>query len=177
MAKTERATRARAGKTTDLDGPAPDCRQISMFATWHVCCFRLHRKADTDMRPRDLFDFPTRRRYAREVRTILAIDDDVLEAARCIADEQGVSVGDVISRLARSGLEPDRTRRRFPTFTVAPGPAVAPPPPGEGPNAHDLPPRDHRCQSRCHQLGSSPSGGAPSSSIFARTVCRSHRRR
>ena len=144
------------------------------------------------MRPRDLLLSP--HRYARGVRAILTIDDDVLEAARCIANDEGMSVGDVISRLARSGLEPDQTRRRFPTFTVAPGsppispemvarafddqgPAVAPPPPGEGPNADDLPPRDHRCQSRCHQLGSSPSGGAPSSSIFARTVCRSHRRR
>ena len=75
------------------------------------------------MRPRD-FGLPTRRRYARDVRTILTIDDDVLEAARCIADDERVSVGDVISRLARSGLEPragDRMRRRYPTFTVAPG--------------------------------------------------------
>ncbi len=71
------------------------------------------------MRPRD-FDLPIRRRYARDVRTILTIDDDVLEAARCIADEEGVSVGDVMSRLARSGLEPDRARRRIPTFTEAP---------------------------------------------------------
>ncbi len=78
------------------------------------------------MRPRDL-DLPTRRRYAREVRTILTIDDDVLEAARCIADEEGVSVGDVMSRLARRGLEPDRTRRRIATFTVAPGsPPITP---------------------------------------------------
>ena len=75
------------------------------------------------MRPPDL-ELPTRRRYARGVRTILAIDDDVLEAARCIADDEGVSVGGVISRLARSGLTPntgDRTRRRFRTFTMAPG--------------------------------------------------------
>ena len=79
------------------------------------------------MRPEDLFDFPRRRRHAREVRTILAIDDDVLEAARCIADEEGVSVGDVISRLARRGLEPrteSRGRGRFPTFAV---PREAPP--------------------------------------------------
>jgi len=65
------------------------------------------------MRPRDL-DLPTRRRYARDVWTILTIDDDVLEAARCIADDQGVSVGDVISRLARSGLEPRQSGGRIP---------------------------------------------------------------
>ena len=57
------------------------------------------------MRPRDL-PLSTRRRYARGVRAILTIDDDVLEAARCIADDEGVSVGDVISCLARRGLEP-----------------------------------------------------------------------
>ena len=75
------------------------------------------------MRPRD-FPLSTRRRYARGVRAILTIDDDVLEAARCIANDEGTSVGDVISRLARSGLEPragDRTLRRVPTFTIAPG--------------------------------------------------------
>ena len=81
------------------------------------------------MRPRDL-DLSPRRRYARDVRTILTIDDDVLEAARCIADDEGVSVGDVISRLARRGFEPragDRPRRRFPTVTVAPGsPLITP---------------------------------------------------
>jgi len=78
------------------------------------------------MRPRDP-DLPTRRRYDREVRAILTIDDDVLEATRCIADEEGVSVGDVMSRLARSGLEPDGTRRRIPTFTVTPGsPPITP---------------------------------------------------
>ncbi len=70
------------------------------------------------MQPRDL-DLPTQRRYARDVWTILTIDDDVLEAARCIADDQGVSVGDVISRLARSGLAPrtdGRQRRRLPAL-------------------------------------------------------------
>ena len=56
------------------------------------------------------------------VRTTLKIDDDVLEAARCIADDEGVSVGEVMSRLARRGLEPrtaSRGRGRFPTFAVA----------------------------------------------------------
>ena len=46
------------------------------------------------------------RRYVRLVRTTLQIDDDVLEAARCIADDEHVSVGEIVSRLARRGLEP-----------------------------------------------------------------------
>jgi len=46
------------------------------------------------------------RRYVRLVRTTLQIDDDVLEAARCIADDEHVSVGEVLSRLARRGLDP-----------------------------------------------------------------------
>ena len=79
-------------------------------------------RTERDMRPPDL-TLPTRRRYARGVRATLTIDDDVLEAASYIADDEGVTVGDVISRLARSGLEPrtrDRQRTRLPAFTVAP---------------------------------------------------------
>ncbi len=67
-------------------------------------------------------DATVTRRYARLVRTTLKIDDDVLEAARCIATDEGVSVGDVMSRLARRGLEPRpeaRARGRFPIFVVA----------------------------------------------------------
>ena len=61
------------------------------------------------------------RSYARMVRTTLRIDDDVLEAARCIADEAGISVGQAMSRLARRGLAPRAESRgggRFPTFAV-----------------------------------------------------------
>lgn len=46
------------------------------------------------------------RRPVLLVRTTLKIDDDVLEAARCIADDERVSVGEIVSRLARRGLEP-----------------------------------------------------------------------
>jgi len=59
-------------------------------------------RTDTDMRPQDL-ELPTRRRYARDVRTILTIDDDLLEAARYIADDGGVSVG----RPVRSSRQSD----------------------------------------------------------------------
>ncbi len=56
----------------------------------------------TTRQPRGAAD----RRYVRLVRTTLQIDDDVLEAARCIADDERVSVGETLSRLARRGLEP-----------------------------------------------------------------------
>jgi hypothetical protein len=48
--------------------------------------------------------------YRRWMRTTLAIADDVLEAAKQIARERGVSVGEVVSDLARQGL-----RRATPT--------------------------------------------------------------
>ena len=56
----------------------------------------------TTRQPRGAAD----RRYVRLVRTTLQIDDDVLEAARCIADDERVSVGEILSRLARRGLDP-----------------------------------------------------------------------
>ena len=69
-------------------------------------------------------------RYARLVRTTLKIDDDVLEAARCIADDESITVGEAMSRLARRGLEPrseSRGRGRFPTFAVPRGaPLITP---------------------------------------------------
>ncbi len=40
------------------------------------------------------------------MRTTLAIDDDVLDAARAIADQTRRSLGDVVSDLARRGLKP-----------------------------------------------------------------------
>lgn len=39
------------------------------------------------------------------MRTTLTIDDDVLRAARQVADSTGESIGRIISRLARSALE------------------------------------------------------------------------
>lgn len=38
------------------------------------------------------------------MRTTLVIDDDVLRAARQLADSSGQSIGRVVSRLARAGL-------------------------------------------------------------------------
>jgi Arc/MetJ family transcription regulator len=48
------------------------------------------------------------------MRTTVTIDDDVLRAARQVADGTGESVGQVLSRLARAALaatEEDRTHR------------------------------------------------------------------
>ena len=64
-------------------------------------------------------DVTSSQSYARMVRTTLKIDDDVLEAARCIAADEGATIGDVMSRLARRGLEPRAESRGWgrPTFT------------------------------------------------------------
>jgi hypothetical protein len=39
------------------------------------------------------------------MRTTLTLDDDVLEAARAVADLRGIAIGEVVSELARRGLE------------------------------------------------------------------------
>ena len=70
-------------------------------------------------------------RHAHLVRTTLTIDDDVLEAARCIAADERVSVGEVLSRLARRGLYP---RPDEPAWNRLPAPILLRPPavPGGG---------------------------------------------
>ena len=59
------------------------------------------------------------------MRTTLTIDDDVLTAARGLADRQQKSLGEVISALARQALKPTNTRRKIrngiPLLTVRPG--------------------------------------------------------
>jgi hypothetical protein len=55
------------------------------------------------------------------MRTTLTIDDDLLMAAKSLAQSRSVSVGTVISELARKGLRaPVRIRRRngFPVIDV-----------------------------------------------------------
>jgi len=58
------------------------------------------------------------------MRTTLAIDDDVLAAARELATTQRKSVGEVISSLARQALRPAEPNRRsrngVPLLRVAP---------------------------------------------------------
>ena len=57
------------------------------------------------------------------MRTTLNIDDEILEAAKSIAGERNLSVGAVLSDLARRGLQPagavGRERRGFPVFEVS----------------------------------------------------------
>ena len=60
------------------------------------------------------------------MRTTLAIDDDVLKAARYLARIEGKAMGKVISDLARRGLSPRReqaTEGGFPVFSVSPNAA------------------------------------------------------
>ena len=56
------------------------------------------------------------------MRTTLQIDEDVLEAAKCLARAEGKTLGEVISRLARKGLAPDPQQSEdagFPVFEVS----------------------------------------------------------
>lgn len=55
------------------------------------------------------------------MRTTLRIEDDILRAAKCLAESEGTTVGKVISELARRGLAPrpqDATEGDFPVFSV-----------------------------------------------------------
>ncbi|MDX1643630.1 MAG: antitoxin [Thermoanaerobaculia bacterium] len=58
------------------------------------------------------------------MRTTLRIDDDVLSAAKILAEQRGVSVGRALSDLARKGLEPSASLRYendLPVFEVREG--------------------------------------------------------
>lgn len=55
------------------------------------------------------------------MRTTLRIEDDVLRAAKSLANAEGKTVGQVISELARKGLAPrpqEAAEDGFPVFTV-----------------------------------------------------------
>ncbi|MEW5848745.1 MAG: CopG family transcriptional regulator [Myxococcota bacterium] len=57
------------------------------------------------------------------MRTTLVIDDDVLAAARALAEQRQESIGKVISDLARQALTPrsaPRTRNGVPLFPLRP---------------------------------------------------------
>jgi hypothetical protein len=57
------------------------------------------------------------------MRTTLAIDDDVLLAARHLADREGKTIGEVVSALARQGLQGSASRK---TVTVRNGVPLLP---------------------------------------------------
>jgi hypothetical protein len=63
-------------------------------------------------------------RGATTMRTTLSIDDDVLLAAKAIAGQQGRSLGEVVSELARRSLKrpaPQAERNGIPLLTSRPG--------------------------------------------------------
>ncbi len=55
------------------------------------------------------------------MRTTLQLDDDVLDAARAIAEAEGLTIGEAVSTLARRGLAPRALAfaAGFPTFRVS----------------------------------------------------------
>ncbi|MGB9633934.1 MAG: CopG family transcriptional regulator [Chloroflexaceae bacterium] len=64
------------------------------------------------------------------MRTTLDIEDDVLQAARELARQRGVSVGRVISDLVRQALTPPapgQIRNGVPLFPIQPGAQVVTP--------------------------------------------------
>ena len=63
-------------------------------------------------------------RYARSVRTTLEIDDDLIQVAKQLGQQRGLTMGQVISELAREALEPksrSRVRNGVPLFAPRPG--------------------------------------------------------
>jgi hypothetical protein len=58
------------------------------------------------------------------MRTTLNLPDDVLRAARSLADAKGVSLGDALAELVRAGLKPRvhvNTKNAFPCFVAKDG--------------------------------------------------------
>lgn len=68
-----------------------------------------------------MFDIKHQLRNSRLMRTTLVLDDDVLDSARALAERRGVSIGTVVSELARKGLsapEPGARRNGILLFPV-----------------------------------------------------------
>lgn len=82
--------------------------------------------AHTDIMMRAHLDIKSEVWKTVSMRTTLSIDDDLLAAAKSLAQARSVSVGRVLSDLARRGLNtPAKTTRRaesgFPVFQVGGG--------------------------------------------------------
>ena len=63
-------------------------------------------------------------RYNQGVRTTLEIDDDLVQVAKQLARKRGLTMGQVISELARAALEPktrSTVRNGVPLFAPKPG--------------------------------------------------------
>ena len=58
------------------------------------------------------------------MRTTVNLPEDVLLAARSLADVKGISLGDALADLARAGLRPNiriNTKKAFPSFELKEG--------------------------------------------------------
>lgn len=62
------------------------------------------------------------------MRVTLRIDDDMLDAARTIANSEGITIGAAMSQLMRRGLQSEAAPQvDFPVFAVAKGAPVITP--------------------------------------------------
>ncbi len=62
--------------------------------------------------------------YVRVVRTTLELDDDLANVAKQLASQRDMTMGQVVSELVRTALEPKaapRMRNGVPLFTPKPG--------------------------------------------------------
>ena len=63
------------------------------------------------------------------MRTTLTLDDDVYQAVATLSHTSGLSLGKVLSKVARRGLKPTPVKKKkkgLPTFDVPPGTPMIP---------------------------------------------------
>jgi len=63
------------------------------------------------------------------MRTTVTLDDDVYQAISTLSQRSGLSLGKVLSKVAREGLKPKPVKKKkngFPTFDVPPGTPMIP---------------------------------------------------
>jgi len=64
------------------------------------------------------------------MRTTLTLDDDVYQAVATLSQTSGLSMGKVLSKVARQGLKPEPVKKKkkngFPTFEVPPDAPMIP---------------------------------------------------
>jgi hypothetical protein len=63
------------------------------------------------------------------MRTTINLDDDVYQAISTLSQSSGLSLGRVLSKVAREGLKPkpvNKKKNGFPTFDVPPGTPMIP---------------------------------------------------
>jgi hypothetical protein len=63
------------------------------------------------------------------MRTTVTLDDDVYQAVASLSQSSGLSLGKVLSKVARQGLKPAPVKKKkngLPTFDVPPGTPMIP---------------------------------------------------